>query len=202
MNFISENSRFCSLETVCSHEELTYTAYPLKLPANTRTFFRPARSSVFAYPKNIKKLPVGLDAILKRTEEEFAIIQEFGVSIVGHEWGLVKHPRSALESRRYAMARLIQMLTPGRSYIPKGYLLVAKVDYIDSFHPYKTDDGTITDALGINGLYHQTRKAGDICLSDVHDGQAMIGINRNIDTVTQELPQPWLHDIDPLLMIK
>ncbi len=201
MNFLHENSRLCSLEVLCTPEQLSYTAYPLRLPSDTETFFRPARSSVLATPKRKKELPVGLDALLAAAEEEFAFMhEELGLSVIGHEWGLVEHPSSTLESRRYAMARLVQLLTPGRSYIPKGHLLVAKVDYVDTSVPVNAGKiSTAQDVLGANGLYYATRK-GKLRLSDAHEGQAKTGINYNQDANTSRV-QEWFLDVDPLLIL-
>lgn len=142
----------------------------------------------------------GLMDILKRTDDELAVVAEMcGAFVVGHEWGLYPAPQHATQYSGF------RPLPP--ELLPEDHILVAEVDVIRGTKDIVSLDLNIAEGTehwyapteaygrinqGITNYYNDDRPHKH---TDIRDDQFVVG---TCPQATGNLEHTWLVDIEPV----
>jgi hypothetical protein len=122
---------------------------------------------------------------LRYADDEFNTIADLcDVKIVPHTWGLCE----------YSSEKALFSYEPS-TIVPKGYLLVAKVDCIEQSGP--VPDSSFASYMAGESQYLQLDRSGSsVYRADIQESQIIYG-SRVAHT---EEPSSWFVDIEPILL--
>lgn len=135
--------------------------------------------------------PIGMNRLLTKTDEELSRAARLcDADVIGHDWGLYPIKNAGWEIEEYVPSWKTRLMTR----LPKGYILVAEMDYVEETAPI---EGQFKEAITDGQRRYYAGALGKYLLCDIREDQFMVG--RTL--FSEQSEQPWLVDIEPRFQV-